>query len=116
MLLARVDYRGAAPARCVWHVLLDIRTIVQVSLGGSTTLFAQITLSSTACPGGVGLTTALVVLSGGWVVVGNFPTTDGMSDSMRAGCLIVLNSKGSVVETFSGGNLNGPLGHNRDER
>ena len=75
-------------------------TIVQVSPGGSVTLFAQIPPSVT-CPGGVGLTTALVVLSGGWVVVGSLPTTDGSSATMRAGCLIVLNSKGNVVETFA---------------
>jgi hypothetical protein len=83
-------------------------TIVQVSPGGAMSLFAHIILSSSSCPGGVGLTTALVILSGGWVVVGSLPTTDGMSDTMQAGCLIVLNSKGAVVETFKGGNINGP--------
>ena len=30
-----------------------------------------------ACPGGVGLTTALVALKTGWVIVGSLPTTDG---------------------------------------
>jgi hypothetical protein len=83
-------------------------TIVQVSPGGSASLFAQINPASITCPGGVGLTTALVVLSGGWVVVGSLPTTDGMSDTMQAGCLIVLNSQGTVVETFRGGTINGP--------
>jgi hypothetical protein len=60
-----------------------------------------------ACPGGVGLTTALSILSGGWVVVGSLPTTDG-STIAGSGCLIVLNSQGNVEETFSGGNINGP--------
>jgi hypothetical protein len=48
-------------------------TIVQVSPGdGSVKLFAQI--SDLNCPGGVGLTTALVVLRSGFVIVGSLPT------------------------------------------
>ncbi len=60
-----------------------------------------------ACPGGVGLTTALSILPGGWVVVGSLPTSDGTTIT-GAGCLLVLNSSGDVVETFSGGPINGP--------
>ena len=47
-------------------------TIVQLSPSGSRHLFAFITPASVAgrCPGGVGLTTALVVLRSGWVIVG----------------------------------------------
>ncbi|MGA3146099.1 MAG: hypothetical protein ABSF33_01345 [Acidimicrobiales bacterium] len=84
-------------------------TIVQVSPWGSVTTFAQLggPLPG-ACPGGVGLTTALTTLPGGWVVVGSLPTTDGMSDTAGAGCLIVLNSQGTPVETWSGGAINGP--------
>jgi len=60
-----------------------------------------------ACPGGVGLTTALAILPGGWVVVGSLPTSDGTTIS-GAGCLLVLDNTGHVVETFSGGPINGP--------
>lgn len=60
-----------------------------------------------ACPGGVGLTTALSILPGGWVVVGSLPTSDG-STITGAGCLLVLDNSGHVVETFSGGTINGP--------
>ena len=86
-------------------------TIVQVSPGdGSTKLFAKVDANHLpgACPGGVGLTTALVVLRSGSVIVGSLPTTDGTSATAQAGCLIVLNSSGQVVETFSGGEINGP--------
>ena len=31
-----------------------------------------------------------------------------MSDTAQAGCLIVLNNQGTPVETWSGGNINGP--------
>ncbi len=85
-------------------------TIVQVAPNGSVSLFAQISANDLPgpCPGGIGLTTALVVLRQGWVIVGSLPTTDGMSDTAQAGCLIVLNSQGHVVETFSGHLINGP--------
>ena len=79
-------------------------TIVQVSPGGAVSQFAGITDS--ACPGGVGLTTALVVLRSGWVIVGSLPTQNGSISG--AGCLIVLDSHGVVRETFSGHGINGP--------
>lgn len=85
-------------------------TIVQVTPSGQMTLFAQIDASTLPgpCPGGVGLTTALVVLQRGWVIVGSLPTSDGTAATAKAGCLIVLNSMGKVVETFSGALINGP--------
>src|SRR5215469_2780328 len=51
-------------------------TIVEVSPSGSVSQFAVIDASSLPgpCPGGVGLTTALVVLRSGWVIVGSLPT------------------------------------------
>jgi hypothetical protein len=85
-------------------------TIVQVSPGGSVSVFARLTTGKLhgACPGGVGLTTALVALRRGWVVVGSLPTSDGTSATAKAGCLIVLDNRGNPVETFSGGSINGP--------
>ncbi len=85
-------------------------TIVQVSPSGKVSLFAQLTAKNLGgtCPGGVGLTTALVVLQRGWVIVGSLPTADGTSATAQAGCLIVLNSHGCAVETFSGAPINGP--------
>jgi hypothetical protein len=85
-------------------------TIVQITPSGTVTLFAQIDANSLPgpCPGGVGLSTALVALRTGWVIVGSVPTTDGMSDTVQAGCLLVLNSNGQVVETFFGSLINGP--------
>jgi NHL repeat-containing protein len=85
-------------------------TIVQVSPGGRQTLFARITRSDLTgrCPGGVGLTTALGVLRGGWVVVGSTPSKNGMAATAKAGCLIVLDSNGIVRETISGNGINGP--------
>ncbi|WP_250850525.1 hypothetical protein [Streptomyces malaysiensis] len=85
-------------------------TLVQISPRGTTTLFAQIDPQNLPgpCPGGVGLTTALSILPGGWVVVGSLPTADGTSATAQAGCLLVLDSHGKVRETFSGQGINGP--------
>ena len=85
-------------------------TLVQISPDGKVSLFAHINANNLhgACPGGVGLTTALVVLQRGWVIVGSLPTVDGSSATAKAGCLIVLDSHGNQVETFSGGVINGP--------
>jgi sugar lactone lactonase YvrE len=85
-------------------------TIVQISPTGAVSLFASIDPNKLpgACPGGVGLTTALVALKSGFVVVGSLPTKNGSSATMQAGCLLVLDSMGQVVETVSGGSINGP--------
>jgi hypothetical protein len=85
-------------------------TIVELTPRGKLSLFAKINPRKLpgACPGGVGLTTALSVLPGGYVVVGSLPTTNGMSATARYGCLIVLNSRGKPVETIAGANIQGP--------
>jgi len=86
-------------------------SIVQYSPEVQTqTTFAEIDASTLpgACPGGVGLTTALAVLRTGWVIVGSLPTTDGTIGTVGAGCLIVLDANGKPVKTFSGGVINGP--------
>lgn len=85
-------------------------TIVQITPGGKVTTFAHITSASLPgkCPGGVGLTTALAVLRGGWVVVGSLPSKDGSAATTSAGCLIVLDSNGKARETISGQGINGP--------
>ncbi len=85
-------------------------TIVQVSPAGGESLFATLSASSlpASCPGGVGLTTALSVLPGGYVVVGSLPTTNGQSATAQLGCLIVLDSAGKPVSTISGPQIAGP--------
>ncbi len=87
-------------------------TLVEVSPGGRTRLFADISAlpAGQACPGGVGLTTALGILPGGWVLVGSLPTTAGgaLPALNPAGCLIVLNDRGTVAETITNRDIVGP--------
>ena len=87
-------------------------TIVQVSPAGQTSLFADVAKlpAGMACPGGVGLTTALGILPGGWVVVGSLPTTKSgaLPGLDPAGCLIMLNNQGTVVQTITNKNIVGP--------
>ena len=87
-------------------------TLVEISPSGTQTLFAQITTADVnkvgGCPGGIGLTTALAILRGGWVVVGSTPSTNWMVATSGPGCLIVLDSHGTVRETIHGHGINGP--------
>lgn len=87
-------------------------TIVEISPDGSVQPFAQLNALpvSDQCPGGVGLTTGLEVLPGGWVVAGSLPTTPGgaLPAVNPTGCLIVLDSHGTPAETWVSQDLNGP--------
>ncbi len=87
-------------------------TIVQVPPGGPPTLFANLAKlpPTLSCPGGIGLTTGLGVLPGGWVVVGSLPTAKGgaLPGSNPVGCLVVLDSGGNPVETITNQNIVGP--------
>jgi hypothetical protein len=85
-------------------------TIVQVSSAGKVSLFAKIDPKTLPgpCPGGVGLTTALNILPGGYVVVGSLPTTNGKTATAKYGCLIVLDSQGKPVKTIANNNIQGP--------
>jgi hypothetical protein len=85
-------------------------TIVQVSTSGKTSLFASIDPNTLPgpCPGGIGLTTALNILPGGYVVVGSLPTTNGKTATAKYGCLIVLDSEGKAISTIANNNIQGP--------
>ncbi len=87
-------------------------TLVEVSPAGKTSVFANITAlpAGQTCPGGIGLTTALGILPGGWVVVGSLPTSDGgvLPGLNPAGCLVVLNDQGTVAETITNPDIVGP--------
>jgi len=85
-------------------------TIMQVTPGGQVSQFAQVGDLGKRCPGGVGLTTALVALRNGWVIVGSLPTqqVNGNTVISGSGCLIVLDSHGVVRETIAGHGINGP--------
>lgn len=88
-------------------------TIVEINpMTGKQSVFAWLTPSRlpSACPGGIGLTTALVVLKNGWVVVGSLPSTDGTAKTAQSGCLIVLNSLGHAKIVLTGRGINGPWG------
>jgi hypothetical protein len=73
-------------------------TIVRIGPDGQPSLFFQ------GDPG-LGLTTALTVLSNGLVIVGNVPTTDGTFDTIHKGSLLILNSSGTLLTTLTNHDL-----------
>jgi hypothetical protein len=76
-----------------------------------TKLFAQVPQKLPACPGGVGLTTAMTMLKTGWVIVGSLPSTDGTTATKGEGCLLVFDSSGHHVATWAGPTISGPWGN-----
>jgi hypothetical protein len=87
-------------------------TLMEVSPAGKTSVFANVSAlpAGQACPGGIGLTTALGILPGGWVLAGSLPTAKGgaLPSGDPAGCLIVLNDQGTVAETITNPDIVGP--------
>jgi hypothetical protein len=73
-------------------------TVVRIDSTGKTFTFGTVA-------GQPGLTTALGVLSAGFVIVGALPTTDGTSATVQPGGLFVLNRNGKTVASFSDPNL-----------
>jgi len=76
-----------------------------------TSLFAKLPQHLAECPGGVGLTTAMTMLSSGWVIVGSTPSTDGTTATKGDGCIIVLDANGQMVAAWSGPTINDPWGN-----
>src|SRR5450755_3513318 len=74
--------------------------------GGSVKTFAVVP-QPTATPA-VGLTTALVALRNGDVIVGSLPAPGGDATAMTAGALTILNAEGGVIRTLTAPDINGP--------
>jgi hypothetical protein len=75
------------------------------------TVFAELPQHLQQCPGGVGLTAAMTMLKSGYVIVGSTPSSDGTTRTRGDGCLLVFDSNGKLVGTWSDPNINGPWGN-----
>ena len=81
------------------------------NLQGTGTTIIQFTPTGTLAPPGnatvfftsklPGLSTALGVLRGGFVIVGNVPTTDGTSNTVGQGALQVIDRNGKWLQTWT---------------
>lgn len=69
-------------------------TVVKIVPNGKPVTFFQ------GAPG-LGLSTALGVLRGGFVVVGSVPTTDGSFATIKPGSLLVINRTGALVAQWT---------------
>ncbi|MDE3135916.1 MAG: hypothetical protein KGL59_05050, partial [Acidobacteriota bacterium] len=76
-------------------------TIVDVPANAPVSLFFQGTAP-------LGLTTALTVLQEGFVLVGNFPSTDGSCGNASAGSILVLDKNGNLSSTITDATVQGP--------
>lgn len=76
-------------------------TIVRVPTSGPSKPFFQ------GKPG-LGLSTALGTLQFGFVVVGNFPSTDGSAATAQPGSLLVINNHGQLLKSITSPKIQGP--------
>jgi hypothetical protein len=83
-------------------------TIVDLHHDGQLSVFASLPSQVAGCPGGVGLTTAMVQLKSGWVVVGSLPSGNGQIATAGAGCLLLVSPQGKLAGTISGSYIDGP--------
>jgi len=75
------------------------------------TTFARVPQHLPQCPGGIGLSTALVMLKSGWVIVGSAPSTDGTTRTLGAGCMLVFDSNGQLAATWANDKIRCPWGN-----
>jgi hypothetical protein len=73
--------------------------------------FTKLPRKMAQCPGGIGLGTAMTMLTSGWVIVGSAPSDDGTTATLGAGCLIVLDPRGQVAAVWTGEDINAPWGN-----
>ncbi|AZQ50290.1 hypothetical protein [Burkholderia cenocepacia] len=100
------NFNNAANLQGTGSTIVDYRPSTK-----QMSLFATIPRDLKACPGGVGLSTAMTMLKSGWVIVGSTPSNDGTTNTKGAGCLIVLDPQGKVASTWSSPNINDPWGN-----
>jgi hypothetical protein len=56
----------------------------------------------------LGLSTALTILQKGFVLVGNFPSSDGTCGNSTAGSILVINSSGKQIAAITDASIDGP--------
>lgn len=100
------NFNNAANLQGTGSTIVDYRPSTK-----QMSLFASIPRDLKACPGGVGLSTAMTMLKSGWVIVGSTPSNDGTTSTKGAGCLIVLDPQGKIASTWSSPNINDPWGN-----
>jgi hypothetical protein len=83
-------------------------TIVDLHPHGQVSVFASLPSRVSGCPGGIGLTTAMVQLKTGWVIAGSLPSANGQVGTAGAGCLLLISPDGRLAGTISGPYINGP--------
>jgi hypothetical protein len=83
-------------------------TIVDLHPDGKLSVFASLPATVSGCPGGVGLTTAMVQLKTGWVIAGSLPSTNGKVSTAGPGCLLLISPEGRLAGTISGPDIDGP--------
>jgi hypothetical protein len=92
------NFNNSVPVQGKGTTIIKLTLDGQVVPSGSASVFFK-------GPTGLGLTTALGVLSRGFVLVGSVPTTQGTFATIQPGSLLILDSKAKTVATLTKANL-----------
>lgn len=87
------NFNNSANAQGTGTTIVQLRPSGELAPPGSAITFFASNLT--------GLSTALGALRGGFVLVGNVPTTDGTIATIGAGALQVLDRNGNVIQTWT---------------
>jgi hypothetical protein len=94
------NFNNSANAQPMGNVQGTGTTIVQLAPNGTVSPAGSATTFFTSTSPFRGLDTALGVLKGGFVLVGNVPTTDGTFDTISQGALQIIDRHGVVINTL----------------
>jgi hypothetical protein len=100
------NFNGVANLQGTGVTIMDYRPSTKTM-----TQFTALPTDVPECPGGVGLSTAMIMLQSGWIIVGSTPSQDGTTRTMKPGGLLVLDDNGKLVDTWANTNINDPWGN-----
>lgn len=95
------NFNAASNLQGTGTTIMDVPAIPPSPQGTPVSIFFQGTAP-------LGLTTALNILREGFVLVGNFPSSDGTCGNSTEGSILVIDKNGNLASTISGSAIQGP--------
>ena len=97
------NWNNSANLQGLGTTIVDVHPAVHKA-----TLFATVPRHLEGCPGGVGMSTSMTMMSAGYVIVGSLPSNDGTARTVGPGCLIVFDAQGKFVKTLTSPKIDAP--------
>jgi hypothetical protein len=95
------NFNAASNLQGTGTTIMDVAAVPPPPPGTPVSIFFQGTAP-------LGLTTALNILREGFVLVGNFPSSDGTCGNASSGSILVIDKTGALSSSISGSAIQGP--------